>query len=116
MANFQFVVYYMPQPKIEHFRLGISVSKKVGNAVTRNRGIIITLPRAILLGTGLIGSLLARMGIRTALHYSNMCILCVRNYYSGRKAVHELGMRQTPVETALSDAIAWFREAGMLKS
>jgi len=37
MANLQFVVYYMPQPGIEHFRLGISVSKKIGNAVTRNR-------------------------------------------------------------------------------
>ncbi|SDO52383.1 ribonuclease P protein component [Paenibacillus sp. yr247] len=37
MANHQFVLYYMPQPKLEHFRLGVSVSKKVGNAVVRNR-------------------------------------------------------------------------------
>jgi len=37
MANHQFVLYYLPQPKIEQFRLGISVSKKVGNAVVRNR-------------------------------------------------------------------------------
>lgn len=37
MANRQFVLYYMEQQKIERFRLGISVSKKVGNAVVRNR-------------------------------------------------------------------------------
>lgn len=27
MANHQFVLYYLPQPKLENFRLGISVSK-----------------------------------------------------------------------------------------
>ncbi|MDF2647800.1 MAG: ribonuclease [Paenibacillus sp.] len=36
-ANFQFVVYSLPQSKIERFRVGISVSKKIGNAVVRNR-------------------------------------------------------------------------------
>lgn len=36
-ANHQFVLYYLPQPKLEHFRFGVSVSKKVGNAVVRNR-------------------------------------------------------------------------------
>jgi ribonuclease P protein component len=37
VANHQFVLYYLPQPKLEHFRLGVSVSKKIGNAVVRNR-------------------------------------------------------------------------------
>jgi len=37
MANHQFVLYYLPQPKLEAFRLGVSVSKKLGNAVVRNR-------------------------------------------------------------------------------
>lgn len=36
-ANRQLVVYYKPQPDVEHFKLGISVSKKIGNAVVRNR-------------------------------------------------------------------------------
>ncbi|WP_438445188.1 ribonuclease P protein component [Gorillibacterium sp. sgz5001074] len=39
-ANHQFVVYIMPQSAAvpgESFRLGVSVSKKVGNAVVRNR-------------------------------------------------------------------------------
>lgn len=37
MANRQFVVYSYKNSEVEHFRLGISVSKKVGKAVVRNR-------------------------------------------------------------------------------
>ncbi|UUZ91306.1 ribonuclease P protein component [Paenibacillus sp. P25] len=36
-ANHQFVLYYMVQPQQQSFRLGVSVSKKLGNAVVRNR-------------------------------------------------------------------------------
>ena len=36
-ANHQFVVYWFPKKEVEKFRAGISVSKKVGNAVVRNR-------------------------------------------------------------------------------
>jgi len=37
VANRQFVLYVMRNERVEHFRLGISVSKKVGKAVVRNR-------------------------------------------------------------------------------
>ena len=36
-ANRQFVVYCYRKEEQEEFRIGLSVSKKVGNAVTRNR-------------------------------------------------------------------------------
>lgn len=36
-ANHQFVVYWSYKKNVEQFRAGISVSKKVGNAVVRNR-------------------------------------------------------------------------------
>ncbi|UFJ40451.1 ribonuclease P protein component [Brevibacillus humidisoli] len=36
-ANRQFVVYTLPKEGQADFRVGISVSKKIGNAVTRNR-------------------------------------------------------------------------------
>lgn len=36
-ANRQFVVYTLPKEGQVPFRIGISVSKKIGNAVTRNR-------------------------------------------------------------------------------
>lgn len=36
-ANRQFVVYLIDNPKTDHMRLGISVSKRLGNAVKRNK-------------------------------------------------------------------------------
>ena len=35
-ANLQFVLYFLPQKEPGPFRLGVSVSKKLGNAVMRN--------------------------------------------------------------------------------
>ncbi|WP_078556401.1 ribonuclease P protein component [Bacillus alkalicellulosilyticus] len=37
VANRQFVLYTAEKKGQEHFRFGLSVSKKVGNAVVRNR-------------------------------------------------------------------------------
>jgi ribonuclease P protein component len=37
IANRQFVVYQLPKVEQAGFRIGLSVSKKLGNAVTRNR-------------------------------------------------------------------------------
>ncbi|HEX6593317.1 MAG TPA: ribonuclease P protein component [Bacillota bacterium] len=36
-ANRQLVIYYRKKPHQKHFRVGLSVGKKIGNAVTRNR-------------------------------------------------------------------------------
>ncbi len=36
-ANGQFVVYWSKRSLTEQFRMGVSVSKKLGNAVVRNR-------------------------------------------------------------------------------
>jgi len=36
-ANRQFVVYLVNNPRTDHMRLGISVSKRLGNAVKRNK-------------------------------------------------------------------------------
>jgi len=37
VANRQFVVYAIEKPDQSHFRIGLSVGKKIGNAVVRNR-------------------------------------------------------------------------------
>lgn len=37
VANRQFVIYFLHNEKIDRFRAGLSVSKKIGNAVVRNR-------------------------------------------------------------------------------
>ena len=35
-----------------------------------------------------------------------------RMYFSAAKAIQELGLPQTPAETALADAVAWFTDRG----
>ncbi|MCJ7843501.1 ribonuclease P protein component [Lederbergia sp. NSJ-179] len=37
VANRQFVVYILEKEEQDHFRIGLSVSKKIGNAVKRNQ-------------------------------------------------------------------------------
>ncbi|MCG3084968.1 ribonuclease P protein component [Anoxybacillus sp. LAT_35] len=37
MANRQFVLYVLDKPEQPYFRIGLSVSKKIGKAVVRNR-------------------------------------------------------------------------------
>ncbi len=37
VANRQFVIYMLEKEEQNHFRIGLSVSKKIGNAVMRNR-------------------------------------------------------------------------------
>ncbi|UDM32175.1 ribonuclease P protein component [Lentilactobacillus laojiaonis] len=36
IANRQFIIYKLDKPNQKHFRVGISVGKKIGNAVHRN--------------------------------------------------------------------------------
>jgi dihydroflavonol-4-reductase len=35
-------------------------------------------------------------------------------YFSAKKAIEELGLPQSPVETAIADAVAWFTKAGYI--
>lgn len=37
VANRELVLYYLANESVPHFRLGVSISKKVGHAVLRNR-------------------------------------------------------------------------------
>lgn len=37
VANRQFVIYYIPRAQNTHYRVGLSVSKRLGNAVKRNQ-------------------------------------------------------------------------------
>ncbi|WP_093214709.1 ribonuclease P protein component [Sediminibacillus albus] len=36
-ANRQLVIYFLKKDRQSHYRIGLSVSKKIGNAVVRNR-------------------------------------------------------------------------------
>jgi dihydroflavonol-4-reductase len=48
--------------------------------------------------------------------YEGVKMAAKRMFFDASKAVRELGLPQTPVETALSDAVGWFRQNGYVKS
>jgi dihydroflavonol-4-reductase len=83
----------------EFFRLLKKISGK--------RQLLIPIPGFVLKMAGMIGSL---PGISGKLNYSTAYMLCLDNYYSGKKSERELQLHYTPVETAVSGAFTWFKE------
>jgi dihydroflavonol-4-reductase len=72
-------------------------------------------PRALILLLGLAGSAAGRLsGSAPALTYAMARICCDDHYFSPAKAVRELAMPQTPVRTAIEDAVRWFAANGLL--
>ncbi|MFH1937682.1 MAG: epimerase, partial [Bacteroidota bacterium] len=66
---------------------------------------------------GAFGTLFEKLFRKPApLSLVNARLLCLNNYYSGEKAVDALALPQTSIETAIREAIAWFREnkAGLI--
>ena len=73
------------------------------------------LPRPLLLGAGAAGSLAGRATARRVPFDLNMARLSLCDtYYSPDKAVRELGMPMTPVETGIADSIGGLRRYGHL--
>ena len=44
--------------------------------------------------------------------YKNTMYVVQHGYVDPTKAIEELGLPQTPIETAVRDSVAWFRENG----
>lgn len=83
---------------------------KLLNKVSGQQPIMIRIPRLILKISGIIGTLLSVFSKTSVkLNYSSAYMLCLYNYYSGRKSERELQLRYTPVEKALSKALIWFK-------
>lgn len=87
--------------------------KKV-NLRSKDKPLLIKIPKFVLLFIGLIGDQFRKFGIRTNLSSTNMQILCIENFYSNKKAIDELQMSFSPIEDAIEDAISWFKKNGKL--
>jgi dihydroflavonol-4-reductase len=73
----------------------------------------IRLPRIVPLLYAWLGEhVLARVGIPPDVSVESVRMAKQRMYYTAEKAVHELGLPQSPVSTALADAVTWFRGHG----
>ncbi len=80
--------------------------------VTKTASLKISVPAFILKSFGALSGFLAPS--RTPLDSANAAWLCAGHYYSAAKAVRELGLPQTPVKTAVADAVDWFLQKGYL--
>ena len=77
----------------------------------------VPVPKPAALAAGALGSLYGRLFGRfgacpEAVNWSSARMAFMDHYFDPSKAVRELGMPQTPIETAVEDAYHWFKENG----
>lgn len=83
-------------------------------ALQSKKPLLITLPPILLLSIGAAGSLLRYFGVKTAVSFTNMQILCTGNYYLNQKAVDELGIDFKPIENGINETLHWFKTKGII--
>ncbi|PIQ82906.1 MAG: NAD-dependent dehydratase [Candidatus Omnitrophica bacterium CG11_big_fil_rev_8_21_14_0_20_64_10] len=75
----------------------------------------VRLPRPVVLGLGAVSTLASRVtGRSPRIPWEGVRMSGKKMFFDSSKAVRELGLPQTPVETALRKAVDWFRENGYL--
>jgi dihydroflavonol-4-reductase len=75
------------------------------NSIACQRALLIRLPVSVWKVMGYAGDIIRNFGVKSCMSSFNMMILCVGNFYSNHKSKSELGMKYTPIESAISDAI-----------
>lgn len=83
-------------------------------ALQSKKPLLVRLPSMLLLAIGAAGSLLRFFGIKTAVSFTNMQILCTGNYYSNQKAIDELVINFDPIENGITEAVDWFKHKKVL--
>jgi dihydroflavonol-4-reductase len=79
--------------------------------VSGQRPVMLRIPKFLLKMFGILGSALMVISKRPLrLNYSSAYMLCIYNYYSGRKSERELDLTYMPAEKAIEEALHWFRE------
>lgn len=84
---------------------------KLVYARTQQPAFMIRIPPLLLKAAGIAGTLAGRLtGTSRRLNYTAAFLLCLQNYYTGKKSERELQLQYTPIETAIGDALSWFEE------
>ncbi len=99
-----------------HSNLSYKTFFQMVNEITGTKSLIVTLPGFLLKTIGLLGSLLNKVGLSSPVSWTNMKILCIKNYYTNEKSVKELEVMFTStISSAIADTITGFKKAGTLK-
>lgn len=81
------------------------------NATAQRKTVMVRLPKILLMLAGQLGSLMSKLTRKSGkLSYSSSYMLCLDNYYTGKKAERELALSYTPMEQAVSTALDWFKQ------
>jgi len=80
-------------------------------SIARQRTLLVRLPVPVLKVMGYAGDMIRYFGVKSGMSSFNMRILCVENFYSNHKSENELGVKYTPVDSAISDTIRFLNSA-----
>jgi len=80
------------------------------NQLTNQKTLFIKVPKPVLLTLGYFGDLIRFLGVKSSLSSNNMKILCIKNFYSNEKSIKELGLKYRTVESAMLDALEYFKK------
>ena len=73
-------------------------------------------PRLLVKVYGMMGSVFGTiLKKKNVVSFTLARIACDGHYYTAEKAVRELDLPQTPIETAIKDAFLWFKQNGYLE-
>ncbi len=76
----------------------------------------VTFPPFVTKLYGILGSLYGTITQKSSIvSFALARIACDEHYYTAQKAVRELELPQTPIETAIEDAFIWFKQNGYLE-
>jgi nucleoside-diphosphate-sugar epimerase len=78
--------------------------------ITDEKQLLIPIPMPVLMTIGVFGNLMRQLNIKTSLSSANMKALCVKNYYSNQKSIHELKMTYTSLDFAMEEAVEYFEK------
>ncbi|WP_160137391.1 NAD-dependent epimerase/dehydratase family protein [Chryseobacterium sp. c4a] len=79
------------------------------NKITNQNPFMIPIPNILLNILGWKGDVLRKLKIKTNLNTPNMKAFQIYNYYSNQKSVEELDIQYQPIDTAIEEAIQYFK-------
>jgi len=78
---------------------------RIISRLTGRKPLMIPLSRTLLMVLGWVGDVFRKLGIPTSVSGNNMKILCIKNYYTNRKALSRFNMTFLTTEEAVRDAL-----------
>lgn len=82
---------------------------KIANSLASRKIVLIPLPRPLLISIAAIFSFIQFIfRLHLPFNLTNQRLLCLDNYFSNKKAVAELGLKQTSTESSILKAMTWF--------